>query len=166
MVHIAHCTFRLRLNNFYPLFWMNPKSCWVLYSGLGKRFTWCTIGSQDQGFSHQPSGFTMKQRYKTPIWNGFTGMTVSTRTVSQIQNMTKTVCRIWKHFILHQDISSVPLTECLLPKLRMHIRTTRHHNSSEWLHLALALESLDQSHPWRLQTMYWGTIFQPKERPS
>ena len=99
--------FRLRLNNFCPLFWMNPKSCLVLYSGLGKRFTWCTIGSQDQGFSHQPSDFTKKLRCKMPIWNGFTGMTVSMRTVFQIQNMTKTVCLILYHFILHQDIFTV-----------------------------------------------------------
>ena len=160
--------FRLRQNNFCPLFWMNPKNCLVLYSGLGKRFTWCTIGSQDQGFSHQPSGFTKKLRCKMPIWNGFTGLTASMRTVSQIQNMTKTVCRILYHFRYFYCVlgQRVLLTECLLSKLRMRIRATRHHNSSGWLHFAMALETPDQSNPWRLQTLSRGSISQPKERQS
>ena len=55
-------------------------------------------------------------------------------------------------------------TECLLPNLRMRIRATRHHNSSGWLHLAMALETPDQSNPWRLQTLSRGSISQPKER--
>ena len=74
--------------------------------------------------------------------------------------------KIFYHFNLHLGQKVSLINECLLSKLRMRIRATRHHNSSGWLHLAMALETPDQSNPRRLQTLSRGSISQPKERQS